>query len=130
MAFRDELAVAAAFAVGRGPRVADRSMPDRVQGLAWMPAVGALVGLAAALVAAAAGAIASAPVAALGAVAVLRWAGGGAAGALVEIVAGLVQWLAVLTLAPAARTVALVAAPMLACWASVVQCYGGTALPG
>ena len=129
MPLGDEVAVAAAFAVGRGRRVADRRLPDRVQGLGWMPAVGAGVGLLAAVSAAAIGTIAPAPAAALAAVVVLRLAGGGAAGVLKEVVAGLVEWLAVLTLAPTARGVALVAAPMLARWASVVQCYGGRALP-
>jgi cobalamin synthase len=129
MPFGDEVAVAAAFAVGRGWRVADRRPPDRVQGLAWMPAVGAGIGLLAAVAAMAIGAIAPAPVAALAAVVVLRLAGGGTAGVPTEVAAGLVEWLALLTLAPTAGSVALVTAPMLARWASVVQCYGGRALP-
>jgi hypothetical protein len=127
MPLADELAVAAAFAVGRGERVAHRALPDRVLGLAWMPIVAIALGLTAAVTAGAVGAIASPPVAALAAVAVLRLAGGRAG--LHQVLVGLVEWLALLTLAPAARTVALVVAPMLARWASVVQCYGGTALP-
>jgi hypothetical protein len=130
MPLGDEVAVAAAFAVGRDRWVADRGLPDRVQGLAWMPAVGAAVGVLAALAAAAIGAIAPVPAAALAAVLVLRAAGGGAAGVPNEVAAGLVEWLAIVSLAPAPRNVALVAAPMLARWASVVQCYGGTARPG
>jgi cobalamin synthase len=129
MSLGDEIAVAAAFAVGRDRRVAGRTLSDRVQGLAWLPAVGAGVGLAAALAATVAGTIAPAWAAALAAVLVLRLAGGASAAEPREIVAGLVQWLALVTLAPAARSVALVVAPMLGRWAGVVQCYGGTALP-
>jgi hypothetical protein len=37
---------------------------------------------------------------------------------------------ALLFLAPAGRTLAIAVAPMLARWATVVQCYGGRAAPG
>jgi hypothetical protein len=129
MPFGDEVAVAAAFAVGRDRLVVGRTLADRVQGLAWMPVVGAGVGLMAALVAAVVGAIAPAWAAALAGAVVLRLAGGAPAAGPQAIVAGLVEWLALVVLAPPARSVALVGAAMLARWASVVQCYGGTALP-
>jgi hypothetical protein len=128
MSLGDEVAVAAAFAVGRDRGVADRPLAMRVQALAWLPLVGAGVGLGAALTTVAAGLVLPAPAAALGGVLVLRLAGGAARGAP-DVGVGLAEWLALMMLAPAARSVALVAAAMLARWASVVQCYGGVARP-
>jgi len=45
-------------------------------------------------------------------------------------VAALVSAAALAGMAPPARTLALVVAPMLARWAAVVQCYGGLPRPG
>jgi hypothetical protein len=129
MSLGDEVAVAAAFAVGRDREVADRPLATRVQALAWLPVAGAGVGLVAALTTVAAGFVLPAPASALGGVLVLRLAGGGAARGARDVGVGLAEWLALVMLAPAARSVALVAAAMLARWASVVQCYGGVPRP-
>jgi hypothetical protein len=129
MALARELGVAAAFATGRDRRVAGLPSTERVRGLAWVPAGGALVGGAAALAAVLAGQVLPEWLAAVAAVAVLRAGGGGLAGGA-TIAVGVVEVAALLPLGGPARAVALVIAPLLARWAGVVQCYGGVPRAG
>ncbi len=127
MSLAHELGVALVLATGRAWRVADRPLAERVPGLAWLPLVGALVGGVAALVAGMATAVVSGSAGALGAVVVLQVARARETTWVVSGAVAILELLALVILAPAARAVALVVAPMLACWATVVQCHGGVA---
>ncbi len=130
MPFGDELAVAVALAVGGTRGVADRAVADRVAALAWLPALGAAVGLVAALAVWGVGIFAPPWLAAASGVVVLRAAGAESERGWRALFVGLAQCAAVLAVAPPARGIALVLAAMLGRWASVVQCYGGVGLPG
>jgi cobalamin synthase len=96
---------------------------ERVEALAWLPLVGLAIGGLAALAAAT---VAGGPVAAVMGALVLGMARGEGAGRPLGLIASGLQAAALVTAPGAARTTALVAAPMLARWACVVQCYGGT----
>jgi hypothetical protein len=124
-----ELGVAAAFATGRTRHVDAAPRHERVAGLAWLPLAGLAIGAAAALAATAGAAMAGGAGAALGGVLVLRAADGLGRGRRRAALVAVVEGLAVSALAPAARPVALLVAPMLARWACVVQCYGGMPAP-
>src|SRR5258706_8497405 len=128
MSVPPEIGAAAALTVGRVALVAGRPVHERVAGLAWLPLGGLAVGGIAALAAAAAGVL-GAPAAALAGALVLGAARGDAR-RWTLLAAGAVQVAALAATPPAARTMALVVAPMLARWACVVQCYGGRPAPG
>jgi hypothetical protein len=102
--------------------------PVRVAGLAYLPLVGALVGLVATLAAALVGAAAplAGAVVGVGLLEVLSGRVPTVAGGLAVLVK--VEALAQLPLA--VWTPALLLAPALGRWAVVVQCYGGRAAPG
>jgi hypothetical protein len=119
-----ELATAAALAVGRPALVVDRPVHERVQALAWLPSAGLVVGAVAAAAAAVAARFGSGAAAVLGA-GILAVALGPPRRPLLRTAAAVSEALALLAMTPAARTIALVLAPMLARWAVVVQCYGG-----
>lgn len=129
MALARELGGAGAFALGRPALVADWPAAERVPALAWLPAAGLAVGGMAALVARAAGLLGPVP-AVLTSTFVLAIAHGRARRWPLRIVAATVSAAALAAMAPPARTLALVVAPMLARWAAVVQCYGGVPRPG
>jgi len=105
------------------------TLPTRVAGLAWLPLVGALIGLAAAI-AGAVGAMLTPLAGAAAAVVALELSAGrrptpaGGVAAVVKAVA--------LLAVPDGRAwgVALVLAAALARWAVVVQCYGGRPASG
>jgi hypothetical protein len=104
------------------------ALPTRVAGLAWLPLVGGLVGVAAAT-ANAFGAMLTLPAGVVSAVVVLELLAGRRltpAGG----VAAAVKAVALLAVPGAGRVVALVLAPALGRWAVVVQCYGGRPASG
>ena len=125
MALARELGGAVALALGRADVVADRAVAERVEELAWLPAVGLAVGAIAGIVASAA----PPPSAGLAGAVLLAAAHGRPRRWLLRTGAALASAMALLSLTPAARMLALVVAPMLARWAVVVQCYGGRAAP-
>jgi len=129
MALARELVGAGAFALGRPALVADWPAAERVPALAWLPAAGLMVGGIAALVGRAADSLGPVP-AALTSALVLAIAHGRPRRWDIRLVAALVSAAALAGMAPPARTLALVVAPMLARWAAVVQCYGGLPHPG
>jgi hypothetical protein len=111
--------------------------PDRVgaadaaacaPALAWLPVLGVAAGGVAALAVGLAGALPELAAVAL-AVTVLA-AGGGRRPSAGSLLVGVAETAALALLPAAGRPVALLVAPMLARWACVVQCYGGTAAPG
>lgn len=129
MAVADE--VAAAIGLGTGARAAarDRPLAVRVAALAWLPAVGLVLGGAAALGGHAARGAGPWGTAAL-AVAVLggldgRWRTGA-----LGVGRTVVELCAVAALPAPARAAGLLVAPALGRWALVVQCYGGLPAPG
>src|SRR5690242_19780907 len=130
MPILEELSAAATFGRGRAdPEVDALPLVARIRALAWMPIVGAMFGAGAAYVAWLAR-DSTAPMVAFWAVLALRIVARSALRVSSALVVGLVQWLAVAMLAPSARSIALVTAPMLARWAVVVQCYGGAPAAG
>ena len=124
-----ELGTAAALAVGRLALVSDRPVHERVQGLAWLPLAGLVVGGVAASLASAGERLGSSVAALVGA-AILSVALGPPRRPALRIVVAAAETLALVIMPPAARTIALVVAPMLARWAAVVQCYGGVPAAG
>ena len=94
-----------------------------VEGLAWLPAAGALVGAVACLAAWCAHPLGPAA-SALAAAAALAVAGGRWRGVVPGALALVSAW-ALVTMPEAGRPAALLVAPMLARWSVVVQCYGG-----
>lgn len=129
MSVVSELRAAAALSAGRSGLVATDPVRERAAALAWLPLAGLAIGATAA-VGAALGATVARPVGAVLGALVLAAARGEAAGRPLALVAGAVE-AAALVLAPRATwTTALVASAMLARWACVVQCYGGTAGAG
>jgi cobalamin synthase len=129
MALAREIGGAGAFALGRPALVAAWPASDRIPALAWLPAVGLGVGAAAAAVAHAVEPLGTGP-AALAAALALSIAHGPPRRWDVRLAGATVSAAALAGLAPAARALALVVAPMLARWAAVVQCYGGVPRPG
>ena len=125
MALARELGGAVALALGRADTVAGRPVAERVEELAWLPAAGLVLGSIVGLV----GSVLSPPWAGLVGALLLAAAHGAPRRRLLRGGAALVSALALLSLTPAARLLALVVAPMLARWAVVVQCYGGRAAP-
>ncbi|MGH7894901.1 MAG: hypothetical protein ACREQL_09540 [Candidatus Binatia bacterium] len=121
----------AAIGLGTGARVTAPGLPphELVPGLAWLPAVGLVLGVVAALAAAAVSSWGAWVAAGVG-VTMLgatdgRWRGGA-----LPVVATLVELGALGCLGDSARAIALLVAPMLARWALVVQCYGGAPVGG
>jgi len=130
MGLARELGAAGALAIGRAALVAGLPAHERAQGLAWLPVVGLLVGVLAALVAGVAERLGFGAVAVVLGATVLHAARGSSPYRALHIGATVVEALALLAAAPAVRTMALVVAPMLARWACVVQCYGGAPRAG
>ena len=125
MALARELGGAVALALGRADVVAGRPVADRVEELAWLPAAGLFLGGIVGVVDSAVPAPWSGLVGAI----LLAVAHGPPRRWGLRVGAVLASAAALLTVAPAARMLALVVAPMLARWAVVVQCYGGRAAP-
>jgi cobalamin synthase len=101
---------------------------DAAAGLAWLPLVGAATGGAAAVAGAAIGALheTAGAIAAVAVLAACSWRIRRATlGPAVPLAAVVLEAAAAAVMPPSARALALVIAPVLACWAIVVQCYGG-----
>ena len=124
-----ELGAAGALALGRPALVAAWPAHERVQGLAWLPLGGLLVGGIAALATGLLDGLGSSAGAALVGAAVLAVAQGWPPRPL-RIATTAVEAIALLAAVPSVRPMAVVVAPMLARWACVVQCYGGAPGPG
>ena len=128
MPLRHELARAVALATGGGGGEPRRR--DPIAALAWLPAVGLATGLLAAGAASVAGRVGPVAAALAGVAVLVALDGRVRPGRRAWLVAAVVEVGAASRMTPGARTPALLVAPMLARWACVVQCYGGTARPG
>lgn len=145
MAIADEMRAAVGAVFGLGGVAHDLPREAQVGGLVFYPLAGAAIGGLAAVAAALASPLGRLPAAAVASgvlagasggqtVRSLARAGAGAGGrparvVLVVAVVALKIW-AVWRIPDGARSVALVLAAMLGRWAVVVQCYGGTPVPG
>ena len=129
MAFRAALTAAVALGTGRAHPETDASGVTQVESLAWLPAVGLLVGVLAAALARIALGLGAPAADAAGATAL--WVlGGDTRRSAIGIASGIASAFALAGLTGPERIAAFAVAPMLARWACVVQCYGGTAAPG
>jgi hypothetical protein len=102
-------------------------------GLAWFPVLGAIVGAAATAADRVVGPVGhpAGAVAAAATLAAAWWRLRAATlGAGPIALAGTVEVVAAAAMPGGARTLALLLAPVFACWAMVVQCHGGTAAVG
>lgn len=128
MTWTDELRAAIGTATVWRRLAAGQPLPVRVAGLAYLPLMGACIGLVAAV--AGASLAARAPLGgatlAVGLLEVLS----GRAATLLGGFALLAKVEALAQLPVAAWTTALLLAPALGRWAVVVQCYGGRPVPG
>src|SRR5262245_48557094 len=125
MATALELAAAVDLATGRRWPAPDPSQEARVAAAPVVPVVGLALGAVAAGAAAAVDGLGASAAAVL-ATLTLALGDGGSHRRPIALAARAVELVALARFTPPARSIALVVAPLLARWACVVQCYGGT----